>query len=125
MQLDFGPRMKKAIVILVFLMTSLSAKASQIIPPFIRVSQLVHDARWSEKVIELWAMDYEKIRKSDNHLTKERVFALLKSIDLKKIKLAKRDHLATVIDMVGPQQIVFTFESRDSQVKRVSDLLLN
>jgi hypothetical protein len=64
-------------------------------------------------------VDYEQILKSDKTMTAERVLTLLKSIDPDRIRLAEHAHLATVITMLEPKEMVFTFEARESGSTKV------
>jgi hypothetical protein len=109
-----GEKMKTSLTLLAVLLFTSVAYASEIMPPDMRVPGLVQQTRKSDKVTELWGVDYEQILKSDGTMTKERVFALLKSIDPDKIKLAEHEHLATAITMLEPKQLTFTFKARDS-----------
>jgi len=107
--------MKTLIALLTLTLGICAALASEIIPPDIRVPQLVREAHKSAEKTTLWGVDYEQIQQSDNTMTAERMLALLKSIDPDRIKLGEHAHLATVIKMVEPKGIIFTFEARDSK----------
>jgi len=111
--------MKNVIATLVLVLGTCVALASEIIPPDMRIPQLVREARRSGEVTTLWGVDYEQILKSDKTMTAERVLTLLKSIDPDRIRLAEHAHLATVITMLEPKEMVFTFEARESGSTKV------
>lgn len=79
-----------------------------------RLPQLIQEARKKDEATDLWGVDYEQITKSDKTMTRAHVFKLLASIDPDDIKLADHGHLATVITMLEPRKITFTFEPRES-----------
>ena len=110
-----GGDMKRTLALLVVLVLTIPVFASEIVPPDMRIPQLVQEARKFGYVTELWGVDYRTILKSDKTMTKDRVLELFRSIAPEKIKLAKHEHLATIITMLEPKQIVFTFEARDSK----------
>ena len=87
--------MKKSVALLVFMHFVAVVFALEIIPPDMRVLQLVKEALKSDEVTLLWGVDYDQILKSDKTMTKKRVSELLKSIDPSKIKLAK-DYIGTL-----------------------------
>ena len=95
--------------------------AFEIIPPDMRVQQLVREARIADEVTKLWGVDYERILKSNKKMTEERVFVILKSINPDSIQLAGHEHLATIITMLEPKQITFTFEARDTGNTKVPE----
>ena len=110
--------MKTTILSIAFILMASFVFASEIIPPDMRVPQLVKTAR-TKYVTELWGVDYKLILKADKNMTPRRVWELLNSIDPDKIKLAKHKHLATVITMLEPKEITFTFEARETGSTKV------
>ena len=107
--------MKKSVTLLALILATSIVSASEIVPPDMRIPQLVREARMFAYVPALWGVDYEAILKSDRTMTKDLVLELFRSIAPETIKLAKHKHLATVITMVEPTQVIFTFEARNSK----------
>jgi hypothetical protein len=89
--------------------------ASEIIPPDMLLTQIIKDFRDKDSPPDHWAVDYAKIEKSDPQLNKQKVFALLRSIDPNRIKLADHDHLAKMVELLEPKHLKFHFEARDTK----------
>lgn len=111
--------MKKLVILLIFMLFASLVYAFEIIPPDMRVLQLVKNAHTFDEVTELWGVDYNQILQSDKTMTKQRVFELFKSMDPGKIKLADHEHLATVITVLEPEQLTLTFEARGTGSTKV------